>query len=195
MIGKRTSEETKSHSCSRTNLLLVEQNTHISEALCRVFLSRGYEVVRVTHPRQALEAATIHDFHTAVIDTKLPEIDGLRLSKKLMRLTADLIVILLCGDPEGPSRDEARASGAFDLVYLPCPVNAIEAVVAYAVSEGEQGTWLPAARPPATGTDHQSKSVASERKRTFSASNGSDSCVDKSNVEMCPQSKAGQGPI
>lgn len=137
MISEECIEHGEAEASQRV-VLLVEPNVSLSESLCKALLAAGIEVIRVSHPRQALEAATCHDFDVAVIDTKLPEMDGIDLMERLQRLVANLRTILVSGHFDGPTRSEVHDRGGFDLVYLPCPTTAIEAVVEHALHDLER---------------------------------------------------------
>ena len=77
------------------SLLIVDDDIDQLSALTRWLSRRGYHVVTANHPRHALVAASGGQFHAALVDASLPEIDGLELMKRLKRIQNDLPVIVL----------------------------------------------------------------------------------------------------
>ena len=69
-------------------MLIVEDDPDQLEFLTRGFLRSGYQVVGVSHPRQALEAASFRQFQIALLDSSLPEMDGIELMHRV-NLTQD----------------------------------------------------------------------------------------------------------
>jgi len=115
------------------SMLIVEGNQELRDRLSRHFLSLGYDVMALHHPRQALSVATFKHFNVALIDDSLPEMDGLALMQRLKRLILGLRVIVM---PTRDSREfatEALARGAYDCVLKSCRLSEIARVVEEAV--------------------------------------------------------------
>jgi len=81
------------------NLLIVEKEPLELENLARTFIADGYQVVVIGHPRQALEAASFRQFHAAIINYDLPDMDGIELTRRLRATQRSLQVILLADKP------------------------------------------------------------------------------------------------
>ncbi len=111
------------------SILIVEYDNRARDGLTKKFLSLGNLVVAVCHPRLALEAATIHDFDAAVIDQSLPEMQGIALIPRLRGLVGDLKVVLLSGDPDDLTSEEAVVQGADAFLHKPCFVDDVESSV------------------------------------------------------------------
>ena len=116
-------------------LLLVENDLNLQTSLSRRLIRRGFTVISVCHPRQALEAATFTEFQVAVVDQRLPELDGLQLARKLMRLVADLQVVLLSDQPGQVLEAEAIGSGVFACLRNPHQLIELEATIERAMVE------------------------------------------------------------
>lgn len=112
------------------SILIVEDDPEQLDELTGWFIQAGYRVVAVHHPRQALEAASFRPFQVALLDTRLPEIDGMDLMKRLKRMQHDMQVIILGGGDYSLQR--ARSKGALYCVSKPCPLPLLESLVANA---------------------------------------------------------------
>jgi len=108
-------------------LLIVDDNPDQVNLLAQWFTRDGWCVVGVGHPRQALQAASLQQFHVALLDLSLPEMDGIQLMQRLMRNQEVLQVILLSGY-EYPA-SEAKAAGAYACLTKPCNLTLLKARV------------------------------------------------------------------
>jgi DNA-binding NtrC family response regulator len=111
----------------------VENDQNLRESLSRRLIQRGFAVTSVCHPRQALEAATITEFRVAVVAQRLPELDGLQLARKLMRLVGDLRVVLLSNQPGEVLAAEAIDCGIFACLHKPHRLVELEGTIELAM--------------------------------------------------------------
>jgi CheY-like chemotaxis protein len=74
----------------------------------------------------ALEAARRQRFDAVVSDIRMPSMGGLELLEALLKLRADIPVVLISGSDEIPDTQTARQLGAFD--FLPKPINPLRFV-------------------------------------------------------------------
>ena len=111
-------------SCS---LLIVEDDLGQLELLNAKFVRAGYQVVSVSHPRQALQAASFRQFQVALLDASLPEMDGLELMHRLKRTQDGVQVIILSGYEYPICR--AKAEGAFTWLVKPCKLALLVATI------------------------------------------------------------------
>ena len=66
--------------------------------------------------RSAIEIAAAEQAEVAVIDVRMPEIDGLETARRLRRRSPDTRVILVTGIDEPTLAEEARKAGAVALL-------------------------------------------------------------------------------
>jgi DNA-binding NtrC family response regulator len=84
-------------------------------------------VTGVRHPRQAIEVATFRTFQVAIIDSTLPEMNGVELMRRLRRLLGNVqVVIQACESRTAPA---ARSKGAFACLVKPCQQSLLESTV------------------------------------------------------------------
>ena len=118
------------------SLLIVDDDIDQLSVLTRWFSRRGYHVVTAKHPRQALVAASGRQFHAALVDASLPEIDGLELMKRLKRIQNDLPVVVLSGyDFLAYKTPESwwNADSAFACLTKPCDLGLLEKTIEDAI--------------------------------------------------------------
>lgn len=94
-----------------TRLLLIDDEEELVNYLSKRFKLKGIEVHGVNSGPDALDAAQSDTFDVAVLDLKMPEMDGLEVLKGLKELQPHLQVIMLTGHG---SIDSAHESGRYD---------------------------------------------------------------------------------
>ena len=93
-------------------ILLIDGDQTISEAISSTLGSAGHLIRMETSGGDALEVFSRdpYAFDLIVMDMGLPDISGLLLAEKLLKLRADIPVVLLAG-AEGQAQAKARDSG------------------------------------------------------------------------------------
>ncbi|HET6881617.1 MAG TPA: response regulator [Pirellulales bacterium] len=114
---------------SGCSLLLVDDDEEFLEILVRRFSRRGMQVASASSAQAAIESASRHRLHVAVIDRSLPDQDGVDLMTDLHRHHPALRVILLSGHGDEPDIASARSRGAYDYLVKPCSLADLEAAV------------------------------------------------------------------
>lgn len=78
-----------------------------------------FEVAAFPSPKKALEAAAARPPDLALLDLRLPGMDGLSLLQRLLQLQKDLMAIVMTGYGEAETARQARETGALDFVEKP----------------------------------------------------------------------------
>jgi DNA-binding response OmpR family regulator len=93
-------------------ILLIDGDQTMSEAINTTLGSAGHRVQVETSGADALEVFSRdpYAFDLIVMDMGLPDISGLLLAEKLLKLRAHIPIVLLAG-PEGQAQAKARDSG------------------------------------------------------------------------------------
>ena len=78
-------------------ILIVEDEPDICWALERVLHSMGYVSATATSGKHALRLKKRRSFRLALVDAKLPDVDGIELAEQLRKHQPDLPVILISG--------------------------------------------------------------------------------------------------
>jgi DNA-binding response OmpR family regulator len=75
-------------------ILVVDDDKKISDTLSLILESRGYQVDVANTGKIALEKSKANKYNLAVLDIKLPDIDGTKLLKSMHEISPDIIRIL-----------------------------------------------------------------------------------------------------
>ena len=105
-------------------ILVVDDEPDVREVLTTLFTRQGYQVTAVPDGEAALEAVQQQRFHVALLDLRLPRMDGITLLRQLRERDPQLIGIILTGYATVENAVEAMKAGAFD--YLMKPFNSTE---------------------------------------------------------------------
>jgi DNA-binding NtrC family response regulator len=103
----------------KIKLLIVDDEVKFLESIAKRLELRGLDVTTASDGRQALDIARTQRFDLALLDLKMPEIDGRQVLEILKKEHDFLEVIILTGHGSVDSAVECTKLGAFD--YLPKP--------------------------------------------------------------------------
>lgn len=104
---------------SRIKLLIVDDEIKFLDSIARRLELRDFDVTKATNGEEALEIARTKRFDIALLDLKMPGLDGRQVLEILKREHKFLEVIILTGHGSIDSAVECTRLGAFD--YLPKP--------------------------------------------------------------------------
>ena len=104
----------------RRTLLVVNDDTSILRAFRRIFERNGYTVATAETGREAMEQMEACGFDAALVDLRLPDMDGTSLLSR-MREKPKMVRIVLTGMPYSESAERAIGAGAD--VFLSKPVH------------------------------------------------------------------------
>jgi two-component system response regulator ChvI len=99
-------------------IALVDDDRHILESLSARFESEGFQVRLFTDGEQALKGLQAKGVDLAILDVKMPRLDGFALLGRLRNVT-DLPVIFLTSKDEDDDEIQGLALGADDYVRKP----------------------------------------------------------------------------
>jgi len=101
-------------------VLIVDDEKSVRVTL-RVFLEEdNHEICTAESAVEALRLMREYDFDVILSDIVLPQINGMKLLKQIRKISADVQVIMITGEPTVETTTEAIRSGVFD--YLAKPV-------------------------------------------------------------------------
>jgi len=103
----------------KIRLLIVDDEVKFLESIAKRLELRGLDVTTAANGEQALEKTRTARFDLALLDLKMPGIDGRQLLQMLKKEHKFLEVIILTGHGSVDSAVECTKLGAFD--YLPKP--------------------------------------------------------------------------
>ena len=103
----------------KITLLIVDDEVAVLESIAKRLELRDFEVATATNGKAALEAADEDKFDLALVDLKMPGMDGKELLARLKASHKFLEVIILTGHGSLESAVECTKLGAYG--YLPKP--------------------------------------------------------------------------
>ena len=115
--AKRTTPDTSA--TEEIRLLLVDDDHDFVTSLKAALERRGVAVSEAYDGHGAIEAVRTHNFHVAVVDVRMPGMDGLTLLGRLRETDPLLEVIILSGHPSVSDVRRGLQEGAFDYLTKP----------------------------------------------------------------------------
>uniref|UniRef100_A0A7C4TAB2 Sigma-54-dependent Fis family transcriptional regulator n=1 Tax=candidate division WOR-3 bacterium TaxID=2052148 RepID=A0A7C4TAB2_UNCW3 len=103
------------------HILICDDEESQRNLLCGFLKNRGYTVTPAGSGREAIELAKRLAFDLAILDLKMPEIDGIETMQKIKEIDPQCYFIILTGFSTVESAVKAMKLGAYD--YLNKPVN------------------------------------------------------------------------
>ncbi|MDX2446081.1 MAG: response regulator, partial [Desulfobacterales bacterium] len=93
----------------KINILLVDDNKKFLKSVAERALLKGFIVFTATSGQQALEVAQKQQLQVAVVDQRMPDMDGLVVITKLKELLPDIKTILLTGHGDEKLKETTEA--------------------------------------------------------------------------------------
>jgi DNA-binding NtrC family response regulator len=81
------------------SILIVDDDTGMREMLSSVLNDEGYSVEAVVNGKEAIKVCEKSSFDVALIDIKLPDMEGTELLTKLKKRQPSMIMIIITGHP------------------------------------------------------------------------------------------------
>jgi signal transduction histidine kinase/ActR/RegA family two-component response regulator len=103
----------------RPAILVVDDELGFREALRRVLGNRGYVAETAANGEQALDLASRKPFGLALVDLKMPGIDGFEVIERLRTISPQTLCIVVSAFATVESAVQSTKKGAFDFVVKP----------------------------------------------------------------------------
>ncbi|NWF83918.1 MAG: sigma-54-dependent Fis family transcriptional regulator, partial [Bryobacteraceae bacterium] len=115
-------------------LLIVDDELVVRDSLAKWFESEGYEVTIADSAPQALELMAANRFDGALVDIKMPGVDGIELQTKLHEIDPAMPVIIMTGYASVETAVRALKNGAYDYITKPFDPDELVHLVSKALS-------------------------------------------------------------
>jgi DNA-binding NtrC family response regulator len=119
---------------STTRILIVDDEMVVRDSLARWFESEDFEVMTASSASEALEQLARSRFDLALVDIKMPGVDGIELQQRLFQADPDLPVIIMTGYASVETAVKALKAGAYDYITKPFDPDDLVHLVKNAVS-------------------------------------------------------------
>jgi DNA-binding NtrC family response regulator len=100
-------------------VLIVDDETVVQEALTNWFRHKGFDVQVAHGAYEALEKARGGDLDLALLDIKMPGMDGMDLMSRLQQLDPNLMLVMMTGHASVETAVRALKCGAYDYLTKP----------------------------------------------------------------------------
>src|SRR5512146_1673785 len=118
---------------TKGKILIVDDELVVRDSLGKWFSSEGYQAKPVASAREALEAIQQLEFDIALIDIKMPGMDGMELQNRLREADPDLTVVIMTGYASVETAVQALKRGAYDYITKPVDPDELSHLVAKAL--------------------------------------------------------------
>ena len=103
----------------KARILAVDDEAIILDSFRKILVVAGYSIDTVEKGREALGLIRKHDYDFVFTDLKMPEMDGLEVTKAVKHLRPDIDVIVITGYASIETAVETMKYGAMDYVQKP----------------------------------------------------------------------------
>jgi len=108
---------------SKINLLIVDDEEQFLQSITKSLQVRDFNVIAVNRGEKAIEAARKNSIDVALVDLKMPGINGEETLKALKAEHKWMEVIILTGHGTIDSAVECTKSGAYSYLQKPCSLD------------------------------------------------------------------------
>ena len=100
-------------------VLIVDDKLSMRETVSGWLEDRGFRIATAADGRQAIEMARKEPFHVAVVDLKMPGMDGLEVLRRLKEIDPEISVIMMTAYATVETAVQAMKDGAYDYIVKP----------------------------------------------------------------------------
>ncbi len=115
-------------------ILIVDDDIVVRDSLGKWFESEGFEVSIAPGAAAALEMLSNRRFDLALVDIKMPGVDGIELQAKLREIVPSMPVIIMTGFASVETAVRALKNGAYDYITKPFDPDELVHLVNKAIS-------------------------------------------------------------
>jgi DNA-binding NtrC family response regulator len=113
----------------KQRILIVDDDQNILEVISTGLQDAGYLVDTARNANEAVEKSGTNFYNLALVDIRLPDIEGIKLLARLKEARPEMITIILTGYPTLQNAVEAVNNGADAYLLKPVRMNDILEVV------------------------------------------------------------------
>jgi len=107
----------------RARILVVDDDESIRKTLAAILEDQGYIVDTAENGREAIEKSNTKFFNLALVDIRLPDIEGTRLLTAMKETIPPMVKIIITGYPSLQNAMEAVNKGADAYILKPLNID------------------------------------------------------------------------
>ncbi len=123
---------------SKPRILIVEDDENIRKTMKNILQQRGYETDTAKSGKEAEQKARTNFYNLALLDIKLPDMEGTQLLAKLHKNKPKMVKIMVTGYPSLENAMEALNQGADAYVTKPVKPAKLLALIKEKLEEQSQ---------------------------------------------------------
>jgi two-component system nitrogen regulation response regulator GlnG len=114
---------------SITRILVADDEESMRWVLSKALKRKGFSVDLAIDGRQALSMIQDGSYDLAILDIKMPGINGLDLLDKIREQKKELLVVIMTAEASMKNAVEAMKRGAYDYITKPFDLDVIDAII------------------------------------------------------------------
>jgi RNA polymerase sigma-70 factor (ECF subfamily) len=118
----KPSETFAEETMEKISILVADHNPAGRDILIKIFTREGYDVHGAEGGLEALERLEHSDYQVAIVDTRMPDMDGVKLVEQIAQKYPNTVVIVMTAYGSVEMAVEAIKVGAYDFIERPFPI-------------------------------------------------------------------------
>jgi len=138
----------------KTSILVLDDEPQLLDEICEFLQSMNFKTLKAATPGEAFKILSREPVDIAILDIRLPEMNGLDFLKELRRMYPEVQAIMMSGHGDMNSVIEALRSGAVDYFQKPFSLNEMlqtiekaRKYISYRTSVDDPGHFLQSEKP------------------------------------------------
>ncbi len=113
----------------KPNILVVDDELLLRDVLYDYLIRQDYQVFAASNGEKALDIIKKEDIHLALVDIKMPGMNGLEVTVQIRKVKPKVCVIIMTGYPSLNSAISAIKSGASEYIVKPFRFDELDRII------------------------------------------------------------------
>lgn len=100
-------------------VLVVDDDPQVCKTVSKILQENGYRVLSYTQPRQAIVSVRKNPFDIALVDIKMPDLNGIEVVEKIKAHDPHIAVVVMTAFPDVETAAETMRLGSRDYITKP----------------------------------------------------------------------------